>query len=144
VPWDHHPDGHVYFHLSTPRFVAIDPMLLSGGGAVYRVRKFVPGLYRLPVSAIKGVSDRRRGVDVDSGSMVFVDEAFFDAFTRAFDWDAGGRKTGVRHRAYLRQVAEQIGTRFGYCSAVVRKWRSDFGGDGTYEIDPSAVRPARG
>ena len=141
VPWDHHTDGHVYFHLSTPRFVVADPMLLAGGGKTYRVKNFAPGLYRLPVTAIKGTADRRPGVDVDGASLVFVDEAYFGAFAEAME-QADGPRRG-RHEAHLQKVAERIGSRFGFCSAVVRKWRSDFGGDGRYGIDPRAAEPAR-
>jgi hypothetical protein len=145
TPWDHHADGHVYFHLSTPRVVVADPMLLAGGGITYRVKGFAAGVHRLPVAAIKGISDNRRGVDVDSASMVFVDEAYFDRFVQVFDWDDLPDRGRARLIEYLERVAEEVGSRFGYCSAVVgRRWRSDFGGDGGYEIDVRAVERAGG
>jgi hypothetical protein len=142
LPWDCSKDGHIYFHLSTSSFVVLDPMTgEEDDEGPYTVKNFKgPGVYRLPVKAIKHA--RKRGVAVDSASLVFVDNAFFPEFIEQYSWDKSHGPGGEFDLAYHQSIAEAVGTRFGICSPPPHKFKSDFAGDGNYTVDVKAVAPA--
>ena len=135
LPWDHKHDSYIYFHLSTPNLVLADPM--SGTSRTFKLPSFKPGLHRLPVSAIRPARGNA-GVDVDSASLVFLDEDFHQPFTESFDWDklASTRKPA----RYLQKIADQLGTRFGYCTAPGLNSPHPFTGDGTWTIAVTQVQ----
>jgi hypothetical protein len=141
VPWDCEKDGHVYFHLSTPQFIVLDPMTWEEDSeGPYTVKNFTgPGLYRLPVAAIKEAKEDGRGVAVDSATLMFVDNAFYPDFVEAYDWDKANTKSGASDWKYHQQVAEQVGTRFGVCSTPPAKFKSQFIGDGFYTVDVQRI-----
>jgi len=142
VPWDCEQDGHVYFHLSTPQFVVLDPMTWEEDSeGPYEVKNFSgSGLYRLPVAAIKEAREDKRGVAVDSATLMFVDNALYPDFVESFEWDKANTKSGDPDWNYHQQIAEQIGTRFGVCSTPPAKYKSQFTGDGFYTVDAKRIR----
>lgn len=144
VPWDCTSDGHVYFHLTTPEFIVLDPMTAEeDSGGPYVVKDFKePGLYRMPVSAIKAGDEEKRGVAVDSATLLFVDGAFLSAFHDAYEWEKATKK-GDLDRAYHQRIAETIGTRFGVCTTPPAKYKSAFVGDGFYRIEVKNIKPAK-
>jgi len=144
IPWDCDKDGFVYFHLSSPSFVVLEPMTgEEDSGGPYTVKNFKkPGLYRMPVSAIKWAEDEERGVAVDSGSLLFVDNEFLPALIEEYDWDKAHTKSGAFNPAYHQEVAEKIGSRFGLCSVPPKRFKSEFQGDGFYRIDATQIRAA--
>jgi hypothetical protein len=132
----------VYFYLTTPNLVVIDPMFLEleeSCSARYRIRPFVPGLHRVPVGAIREARGARNVVSTDSGTLLLVDGAFFVDVMTQLDWDrcvtAGGRLC----HSYLAKIAHAVGNRFGVCSALGLGSGSEFEGDGDYRIDVKAV-----
>lgn len=143
LPWDCSKDGYVYFYLTTPQFVVMDPMTgEEDDEGPYSVNAFEgPGVYKLPVRAIKQAAER--GVAVDSGTLLFVDNAFLAEFIECYDWEKAMDKRGNLDLAYHQQVAEQVGTRFGMCSPPPIKFKSDFVGDGNYTIDAKAIKRAK-
>jgi len=144
VPWDCQKDGNVYFHLSTREFTVLDPMTGeedSGGPCTARQFKR-PGLFRLPVTAIKAAKGKKSGVAVDSGTLLFVDNAFLPALLENYDWEKATTANGSPNPKYHQRIAEKIGTRFGICSTPSEEFKSDFTGDGEYAIDASKVVPA--
>jgi hypothetical protein len=140
LPWDCSSDGLVYFHLSTPQFVVLDPMTgEEDDQGPYKVRAFKgPGVYALPVAAIR--RGRGRGVAVDSATLVFVDNAFYPEFRERYEWDKAITKRGGFRVSYHEELAEEAGTRFGVCSTPPTKFKSDFDGDGYWTIDVKAIR----
>lgn len=144
IPWDCAKDGYVYFHLSTPEFVVLDPMMWEEDSeGPYIVKNFKgPGLYRLPVTAIKQAKEGKRNVAVDSATLIFIDNPFFDAFGDNYDWDKSTTKKGEISPKYYQAVAEKIGSRFGVCTTPPKKFKSEFQGDGFYTIDVKKIERA--
>jgi len=134
LPWDCSKDGCVYFYLTTPQFVVMDPMTgEEDDEGPYSVKSFEgPGVYKLPVRVIKQGSER--GVAVDSATLLFVDNAFLAEFIECYAWEKAMDKRGNFDLAYHQQVAEQVGTRFGICSPPPSRFKSDFIGDGFYSV----------
>ena len=137
VPWDCAKDGSIYFHLSTPQFVVLDPMTgEEDSEGPYILKNFAgPGLYRLPVTAIKEAKEEGRGVTVDSATLLFVDNQFCLGLLNIYDWDKASTKSGDFDWNYHQSIAEQVGTRFGICSTPLAKYKSQFKGDGFYTLD---------
>jgi hypothetical protein len=145
VPWDCQQDGNVYFQLSTPEFVVMDPMTgEEDSDGPYTVNNFDgPGLYQLPVSSIKRAKEDGSGVAVDSGSLVFIDNEYLAPFVDAYDWDKSTKKDGDYDLAYHERIAKKLGIRFGICSAPPKKFKSQFVGDGFYRIDVKGIKKAK-
>lgn len=139
LPWDFDTDGHIYFHLSTPEFVVMDPMTgEEDDGGPYKVKNYKkPGVYKLPVSAIQEADGR--GVAVDSGTLAFVDNAFLASWIDSYEWKQARTKKALIDVAYHQKVAEEIGSRFGICTPPPRKFKSAFRGDGFYKVDASKL-----
>jgi len=146
VPWDCTKDGYVYFHLTTPEFLVLDPMTWEEDSeGPYILEKFNgPGLYRLPVTAIKNTEGKKRGVTVDSATLVFIDNEFFEAFGENYEWDKSTTKKGAVSSKYYQALAEKIGSRFGVCTTPPQKFKSEFQGDGFYTIEAKLIEPASG
>jgi hypothetical protein len=151
VPWDHEKDGYVYFYLTTPRVVMLDPMTWEeDGGGPYELKAkgFKPGLYRIPVSAVRNAegktkkSAKGRGVAVDSASVVIVDNAFYADLAENFEWDKCTGTSGRLKVKYLDEVARRIGNRFGFCTAPGVGSGHDFEGDGLYVLDVKQIEHA--
>jgi hypothetical protein len=139
LPWDHMKDGYIYFHLSSPDLYVTDPMLFDDSmSATYTLKKFKPGVHRLPVSAIKDAG-RRKGVSVDSATLLFVDAALLADLAENFNWSDSMTSRHGYSPAYLNKIAKQIGTRFGLCTAPGTRSKHDFKGDGEYIIDVKAI-----
>jgi hypothetical protein len=64
---------------------------------------------------------------------------FYPDFVDAYDWDKANTTSGELDRKYHQQVAEQVGTRFGVCSAPPAKFKSQFNGDGFYTVDVKRI-----
>ncbi len=140
VPWDC-KDGFVYFWLTTPELMVLDPMTWEEDtSGPHRVKKFTkPGLYRMPVSAIKDAEGKDCGVAVDSGTLLLVDNAAFGDLQDAYDWNRATTVSGSLDRKYHDTVAQTIGSRFGICTTPARKFKSEFVGDGFYTLDARAI-----
>ncbi len=130
LPWDQ-KDGYVYFELRSKNLAFFDPMMGGEGATYFEVPKFVPGVYRLPVSAIRGTDGN--GADVDSACLVFVDAAYQGSFVDAFDFER--YRPSKRSEKMLVTVAEKIGCRFAICPALEEASGCDFLGDGCYTLD---------
>ncbi len=141
VPWDCDKDGYVYLHLTTPEVMVLDPMTWEeDSDGPYRVPKFKkPGLYRLPVKAIKDAEGKKRGVAVDSATLLFIDNSFFSELQDHYDWDKATKSDGNIDPKYHNEIAAKIGSRFGVCSAPSAKFKSEFAGDGLYTIDAKKI-----
>jgi hypothetical protein len=146
VPWDHTKDGYVYLYLTTPKIVMLDPMTWeedNGGPYEFKGKGFKPGLYRVPVSAVRGVDEtgegESRGVAVDSASLLMIDNAFYADLAENFDWEKSTGSSGRLKVKYLNEVARRIGNRFGFCSAPGVGSGHDFQGDGLYTLDVKQV-----
>jgi hypothetical protein len=144
VPWDYDADGYVYFHLSSPEVVMLDPMTWEqDDSGPHRVKGFKkPGLYRMPVTAIRGADAETGGVAVDSATLLLIDANFFADLQEAYDWDKATDSNGKVNALYHQALAEQIGTRFGLCTTPPAKFKSEFIGDGFYTLNPGAIGPA--
>jgi hypothetical protein len=152
IPWDHEKDGHVYFYLTTPRLVMLDPMTWEeDGGGPYELKAkgFKRGLYRVPVSAVRAAhakgkkSEKARGVAVDSASVVIIDNAFYADLAENFEWDKCTGSSGRLKTKYLDEVARRIGNRFGFCTAPGVGSGHDFEGDGLYVLDVKQIERAK-
>ena len=140
VAWDGTKDGHVYFYLTSPEFVALDPMTAEESDCVYKVKDFEgAGLYRFPVSAIKRAKEED-GIAVDSATLLFVDNQFLGALLDEYEWEKASKKNGDYHWAYHQQIAEKVGTRFGICSASPAGFKTAFDGDGCFTIDVKKIK----
>ena len=98
-------------------------------GGPYKLKNFKPGLHRLPIAAIKPAKGKR-GVAVDSASLILIDGAFYAHFQDTFEWDKSNTRKGTTDKAYLDKVAAKIGSRFAYCPLE---------GDGEWMIDVKAI-----
>lgn len=143
VAWDYDGDGYIYFHLTTPQVVMLDPMTWEADeSGPHRVKEFKkPGLYRMPVTAIKSAEEDGEGVAVDSATLLLIDSAFFPELQDRYDWTMACKKNGKLNTSYHQKLAEQIGTRFGVCTTPPKKFKSDFVGDGLYTLDPKQIVP---
>lgn len=143
VPWDCDKDGYVHFYLTSPELMVLDPMTWEDSGAPYKVKSYrKPGVYRIHVAAIKNAANQKRGVAVDSGTLLFVDNAYFANLQEVYDWDESTNSNGSPNKKYHEQVSKTIGNRFGVCTTPPRKFKSAFVGDGFYSIDVKAVERA--
>jgi hypothetical protein len=142
LPWDCDKDGYVYFYLTTPELIVVDPMTWEeDAGGPYLIKNFIkPGVYRLPVSAIKSASGNKRGVAVDSATLLFVDNAFFSELQDAFDWEKFAESDSAFDWHYCNEIAEAIGSRFGICTPPPEQFKSSFAGDGCYGIDAKRIQ----
>jgi hypothetical protein len=132
LPWDQ-GDGFIHFELRSGSLAMFDPMLGGEDGTYFDLPT---GVYRMPVSAIRGTDGA--GAHVDSGCLVFVDAAYVGAFVDAFDFDA--YRPGKRGEKQLARVANDIGCRFAVCPALDEKLGCDFVGDGCYTLDMSQLK----
>ena len=141
VPWDFDEKGYVYFYLSTPELVPLDPSIWeSDASGPLRVQNFSkPGLYRMHVSAIKRTKDAKKSVSVECGALLFVDNAFITELQDVFDWSKGIKDDGAYDWEYYDAIARRIGNRFGVCTAPPRKFKSQFTGDGVYRIEGAGI-----
>jgi hypothetical protein len=144
VPWDCDKEGYIYLYLTTPEFMVLDPMTWEeDSGGPYRVPKFrKPGLYRLHVKAIKDADGKKRGVAVDSATLLLVDNASFAKLQDHYDWSNAVKANGSYDWKYHDEVVAKIGSRFAICSAPPKKFKSEFVGDGFYTIDTKAIGPS--
>jgi hypothetical protein len=127
---DRTKDGFVYFYLTPPELIVVDPMTFEeDSGGPYKLKNFQPGLHRLPVAAIVEAKGKR-GVAVDSASLLLIDGAFYADLQEAFEWDKSHKSNGSLNKTYLDKVAKQIGNRFGLCS---------IDGDGDWMIDAKQI-----
>ena len=131
----------MYFYLTTPELMVVDPMTWEEDvGGPYRINNFTkPGVYRLPVSAIKNECGEKRGVAVDSATLLFVDNAFFAELQDSYEWDKATASDGASDWNYHDKVAELIGNRFGICTPPPKQFKSKFQGDGLYGIDSKQI-----
>jgi hypothetical protein len=147
VPWDFDKDGYVYFQLTSPRLILLDPMTWEQcSGGPYEVKKYKkPGLYRLHASAVRAADGADgRGVAVDSATLLLVDDAAFADLQEVYSWDdATAAGSAAKERKYHAQLAADIGSRFGVCTTPPKKFKSQFIGDGEYTIDADLIEPAR-
>ena len=122
----------------------LDPMTWetddSGPPRVKAFKK--PGLYRMPVTAIRSADEESGGVAVDSATLLLIDGAFFADLQEAYDWDKAAGSNGELNAKYHQALAEQIGTRFGLCTTPPAKFKRAFIGDGYYTLDPNQIEPA--
>jgi hypothetical protein len=140
VPWDCANDGFVYFQLSAPGFVMIDPMTCEQSDRVFKVNHFDgPGLYRLPVRGIKAARKKNGALAVDSGAILFVDNKFLAAFLEHYEWSKATNPKGDLDIKYHNEIAALIGSRFGICSSPPSRFKSEFKGDGFYTVNAAAV-----
>ena len=143
VPWDYDRQGYVYFYLSSPEFIVLDPMTWEDSGGPYKVKSFKkPGLFRIHVSAIKEADGEGQGVAVDSATLLFVDNAFFADLLEVYSWDKSTKSNGALDKTYHAKIAEAIGNRFGVCTTPLKKLKSEFIGDGFYTIDVKQIERA--
>jgi hypothetical protein len=145
VPWDFDEKGYVYFYLSTPEVVVLDPSIWeSDADGPLRVEKFTkPGLYRMHVSAIKRTKDANKGVSVEGGALLFVDNAFVAELQDVFDWSKGIKDDGAYDWTYYHEIATRIGNRFAVCTPPPRKLKSQFAGDGVYRIEGAGIEAVK-
>ncbi len=116
-------------------------------GVQYELPDFSPGLYRIPVSAIRkapqGLEDSAV-VYVDTGTMFFVDADFRDRFSAIEQrlWEETGDSYEIinAHGA----AVEELGVRFGFLFAAGVGSGYDFEGDGAYVLDMSLVERVGG
>ena len=122
----------------------LDPMTWEqDDSGPHRVKGFKkPGLYRMPVTAIRSADEDSGGVAVDSATLLLIDANFFGDLQEVYDWDKATGSTGKVNANYHQALAEQIGTRFGLCTTPPAKFKSEFIGDGYYTLNPSAIKPA--
>ena len=135
------PDTETAAGISAPAFVVLDPMTAEeDSGGPYLIKNFKgAGLYRLPVSAIRSTENEKRGVAVDSATLLFVDNSFLSDLLQEYEWDKAISKNGDYDWKYHQQIAEGIGTRFGICSTPPKEFKSEFIGDGFYTVDVKGI-----
>lgn len=145
VPWVCDDKGYVYFHLASPEIVMLDPMTWEqDNSGPHRVKKFKkPGLYRMPVTAIKSADEDTGGVAVDSATLLLIDGAAFADLQEVYDWDKATGSNGSINIKYHQRLAEQIGSRFAVVTTPPRKFKSEFVGDGEYTLDPNKIEPTK-
>jgi hypothetical protein len=137
VPWNCTKDGNVYFQLSGPEFVVLDPMTgEQNSDGPFKLKNFKGhGLYRIPVAAIKTARSNKRAIAVDSATLLFVDNRFLSTLLERYDWNKSVTRSGRIDQEYYEKVVTEVGTRFGICSPPPKRFKSDFDGDGFYTID---------
>jgi hypothetical protein len=145
VPWDFDKDGYVYFQLTSPKLILLDPMTWEQcSGGPYKVKKYKkPGLYRLHASAVRAADGADgRGVAVDSATLLLIDDAAFADLQDVYSWDDSNPYSTAGQRKYHAKLAADIGSRFGVCTTPPKKFKSEFIGDGEYTIDAGLIEPA--
>jgi hypothetical protein len=140
LPRDCDDKGYVYFYLTSPELMVVDPMTWEeDSGGPCRIENFDgPGFYRLPVSAIKNAEET--GVAVDSATLLLIDNEFFPALQEAYEWAKAVKPSGRNDWKYHDEIAAQIGNRFGICTTPSKRFKSDFRGDGFYQVDTKNIK----
>jgi len=110
----------------------------------YEIPDFVPGLYRIPLGAIRDATDEDHNerpalvIDVDTATIYFVDADFSDKLReideRLFEETNSCASTVERQDA----VIEELGIRFDYLEGGSGTG-FDFVGDGSYVLDVSQI-----
>jgi hypothetical protein len=111
-------------------------------GVLYHVPDFSPGLYSIPLSAIRKAPEDLQDeakVYVDTGTMFFVDADFRQRLSEIEQrlWDETGDSYEILNR--YEQVVAELGARFDFFSAPGIDTGFDFEGDGAYVLDLSKV-----
>jgi len=123
-------DDFVYFELQSPNFRAFDHY--NEGGS-YSVRKFQPGVYRLPIDAIcpATLQDQKERAEeivaVDTCQIFIVDSEFVSKFRECLDINAGGWP----NYPYFEELRKQVGVDFGHANVT---------SDGSYVLDLSTLK----
>ena len=125
--------------IESGRLVAFD---LPYEGVCYEIADFEPGLYRIPLRAIRAVQDAdaaESAVHVDTGTIFFVDADFRDRLgeIEARIWDETGDSYEIMNRH--ESVIKELGVRFDFLTAPGIGMGCDFVGDGTYYLDLSNI-----
>lgn len=125
--------------IKSGRLIAFD---LPYEGVCYEIPDFKPGLYRIPLSAIRTAQDADADdsvVYVDTGTVFFVDADFRDRLggIEARIWEETGDSYEImkRHEA----VTDELGIRFDFLTAPGVDTGYDFQGDGSYYLDLSDI-----
>ncbi len=137
LPWDWDKAGFVYFYLTTPEIIILDPMTWEeDAGGPYVVKNYSkPGVYRLKTSAIKNAKGTKRGVAVDSATLLIIDNAYFAKLQDLYEWENAIKADGTIDPEYHNKIATKIGCRFAICTTPPSQFKSAFQGDGLYRID---------
>ena len=125
--------------IGSGRLIAFD---LPYEGVCYEIPGFKPGVYRIPLSAIRSAQDpdaAESAVYVDTGTIFFVDADFRGRLgeIEARIWEETGDSYEImnRHEA----VIEELGIRFDFLTAPGIDTGYDFQGDGAYCLDLSKI-----
>lgn len=125
--------------IESGRLIAFD---LPYEGVCYEIPNFKPGLYRIPLAAIRTAQDpaaAESAVYVDTGTIFFVDADFRGRLgeIEARIWEETGDSYEIINRHDV--VVQELGIRFDFLTAPGTGTGYDFQGDGAYYLDLSAV-----
>ena len=126
--------------LKEPILLAFD---LPGEGAPYTIPDFSPGLYEVPLEAIKqhpDPDDGSPGIEVDTGAIFFIDAAFETVF-REYE-ENYSEEIGDPYDIMdaPENFTQEVGIRFDCLLAPGIGSGYDFIGDGVYVLDVSLIR----
>ena len=164
-------DGRpIVFHLSSPEFAVLDPMLLDAipeelraiGAApagerreriaaeadilrigTYEVPGFAPGVYEVGLDDFEQVSNSSSdpGVfEVDTGAVVFIDMAYLSAVAAALTWDRYDDALSSPVGDDTVWLALSDEVGGPYYGVFFADARSPFEGDGAYRLRPGTPR----
>jgi hypothetical protein len=126
--------------IESGKLIAFD---LPYEGVCYQIPNFKPGLYRIPLSAIRSVQNAHEAesaIYVDTGTIFFVDADFRGRLGEIESriWDETGDSYEImnRHDAVVRE----LGIRFDFLTAPGVGMGYDFQGDGSYYLDLSNIK----
>lgn len=131
--------GQAVVEIRSGTLMAFD---LPYDGVRYEIPNFSPGLYSIPLKAIRkapvGLEDAAK-VYVDTGTMFFVDAALRHRLSAIEQrlWEETNDSYEIVNR--LDQVAAELGARFDFLDAPGVESGYDFQGDGAYVLDLSMV-----
>ena len=128
--------------LNSPVLLAFD---LPSEGVRYEIPDFSPGLYEIPMEAIKehkaaSNTPDSPGIEVDTATIFFIDAEFEQAF-RNFEethFEEHGDPYDIMDAP--EQFAEQVGIRFDCLMSPGIGTGYDFIGDGVYVLDVTLIR----
>lgn len=138
---------HVVVELRSGTLVAFD---LPSEGVRYRMDDFEPGMYRIPLKAIRRATEKEIAeepgavISVDTGTMYIVDAEYYERLREIESRMWEERKDD--YYDFLGQydaVVSELGVKFNYVVAPGVDSGYDFVGDGSYVLDTSLIERIR-
>ena len=132
----------IVIELRSDAFVAFD---LPNEGVRYTIPDFEPGLYTIPLKAIRNALEKdQQGsanvIYVDTGTIYFVDADYYDKLRKIENRIWEETKDMYQFIERYDTVVRELGIKYNFALSPGVDSGYDFAGDGVYVLDASLIK----